>query len=88
MKDIFGERNISYSLRHGNDTQLPKVLTTTFGIEIVAYLGNKLWQLLPQQIKNSSNLHIFKRRVKYWKGEKCNCRLCKTYVPQVGFKTG
>ena len=38
MKDIFGERKISYSLRHGSDAQIPKVRTTSFGIETIAYL--------------------------------------------------
>jgi len=33
MKDIFAERNTGYNLRHGNDWQLPKVHTTTYGIE-------------------------------------------------------
>ena len=52
MKDIFIERNISYNLRRGNDAQIPKVRTTSFGIESIAYLGNKLWQLLPLEINN------------------------------------
>ena len=61
MKDIFKERNISYNLRRGNDAQLPKVRTTSFGIESIAYLGNKLWQLLPLEIKQSNTLPIFKK---------------------------
>ena len=52
MKGIFMERNISYNLRRGNDAQLPKVRTTSFGIESIACLGNKLWQLLPLEINN------------------------------------
>ncbi len=51
MTDTFGERKISYSVRHGNDSQLPIVRTMTFGIERIAYLGKRLWQLLPQEIK-------------------------------------
>ena len=85
MKDIFKERNISYNLRRGNDAQLPKVRTTSFGIESIAYLGNKLWQLLPLEIKQSNTLPTFKKRIRCWKGDKCNCRLCKTYIPKVGF---
>ena len=61
MKDIFMQRNISYSLRHGDDAQLPKVQTTSFGVESIAYLGNKLWQKLLQEIKQSSSLPIFKK---------------------------
>ena len=88
MKDIFQERNMNYNLRHGNDAQVPKVRTTSFGIETIAYLGSRLWQLLPQEIKQSNTLPIFIKRIKFWKGGECNYRLCKTYIPQVGFLTG
>ena len=40
MKDIFAERNTGYNLRHGNDSQLPKVHATTYGIETISFLGN------------------------------------------------
>ena len=61
MKEIFMQRNIGYSLRHGDDAQLPKVRTTSFGVESIAYLGNKLCQILPQEIKQSNSLPIFKK---------------------------
>ena len=79
MKDIFQKRNVNYNLRHGNDAQLPKVRTTSFGIKTITYLGSRLWQLLPQEIKQSHTLSIFNERIKCWKGGECNCRLCKTY---------
>ena len=88
MKEIFIQRNIGYNLRHGNDAQLPKVRTTSFGIETIAFLGNRLWQVLPHEIKDSSTLPIFKKQIRCWKGDKCNCRLYKAYIPQVGFLTG
>ena len=94
MKEIFMQRNISYSLRHGDDAQLPKVRTTSFGVESIAYLGNKLWQNLPQEIKQSNSLPIFKKQIRCWNGGKCkmmyivNSRLCKVYIPKVGFLTG
>ena len=88
MNDIFIQRNISCSLRNGDDALLPKVRTTSFGVEFIAYLGNKLWQNLPQQIKQSNSLTIFKKQIRCWNGGKCNCRLCKVYIPKVGFLTG
>ena len=63
MEDMFQERNVNYYLRHGNDAQLPKVRTTSFGIETITYLGNRLWQLLPQEIKQSNTLSIFKKEL-------------------------
>ena len=34
MKDTIAERNTGYNVRQGNDSQLPKVHTTTYGIEL------------------------------------------------------
>ena len=36
------EQGITYNLRHGNDARLPKVQTTSLGVETLAYLENKL----------------------------------------------
>ena len=56
-----------------------------FGIQSIAFLGCKLWHGLSNDIKQSLNITTFKKRIKKWKGEECNCRLCKTFVAQVGF---
>ena len=63
MKDIFMQRNITYSLKHGDDAQVLKVRTTSFGVESIASLGNKLWQNLPQEIKQSNSFPIFKKKL-------------------------
>ena len=88
MKEMFMQRNISYSLRRGGDAQLSKVRTTSFGVESIAYLGNKLWQILLQEIKQSNSLSVFKKQIRCWNDGKCNCMLCKVYIPKVGFLTG
>ncbi len=42
------EQNISHSLRHGTDPQLPKVQSRSFGVETVAtvYVKPKMWSLM------------------------------------------
>ena len=87
MKDIFAEQNTGYYLRHGNDSQLPNVHTATYGIEIISFLGNRLWSTLPNIFKQASTLPIFKNHIKCWKGESCNCRLCKIYILQFWYLT-
>ena len=84
MKDIFQERNMNYSLRHGNDAQIPKVRTTSFGNETITYLGSRFWLLLPQEIKQLNTLPIFKKQIKFWRGGECNCRLCKHIFLKLG----
>ena len=87
MKDIFVDRTTGYDLRHGNDLRLPKVHTTTYGINTMSFLGNRLWPTLSTIIKQASTLSIFKSHIKCWKGENFNCRLLKIYIPQVGYLT-
>ena len=60
MKEIFRERDVSYNLRYGYDAKLPKVRTTSYGVESIGYLGNKVWQLLLHENKTSTSLRVFK----------------------------
>ena len=85
MKDIFAVRNTGYDLRHANDSQLPKVHTKAYGSETISFLGNGLWSTLPNIIKQASTLSIFKSHIKCWKGDNCNCGLCKIYISKFGY---
>ena len=67
------------------DWVIPKTRTTNFGLETLRYRGPKTWELLPSEIKNTKTLSDFKSKVKAWKPIGCDCRLCKTYVPNLGF---
>ena len=37
------------------------------------------------EIKESETLDIFKNKIKQWIPLQCPCRLCLTYLPQIGF---
>ena len=45
----------------------------------------KIWNILPDEIKQQTSLNSFKKSVKKWKPQDCPCRLCKVYVNGVGF---
>ena len=83
MKDIVIAKSPQYNLRNGSQIYLPKVRTTTFGLETISYLGGNHCISCPE-IKESPNLAQFKTRKK-WKGKECCCKLCRCYVAQVGF---
>ena len=72
--------------RLGSGTQLekPSIHSVQFGSEYTAYLGAKIWELIPENIKTpeSAELVIFKYKIKIWVQEICSCRLCKIYVNQ------
>ena len=58
------EPGFTYNLRGGNKTQLQQGRTTSFGVETLAYLRNKLWQFLPHSIEQSNTLSIFKKPIR------------------------
>ena len=56
-----------------------------YGLETLRSLGPKIWNILPESIKSSATLSLFKRNSKTWTPLKCPCRLCKTFLPGICF---
>ena len=52
--------------------------------ETIFYLAPKIWSLLPNVIKSSKSLDVFKSKIRQWEPD-CPCRLCKNYLQHVGF---
>ena len=63
----------------------PKVRTVNKGIETIRYRGPKTWELVPTKIKISKSLSEFKIKIKDWKTVGCVCRLCKSYIKDLGY---
>ena len=85
MKDIFELQNPSYNLRSSCiQLRREKIKIVHYGLQSLRYLGPKIWELVPNNIKYSNSLSKFKKLIKSWKPEACPCRLCKTYIVQVG----
>ena len=85
MKEIFTEHINVHDLRSKRYWETSKVRTVHYGTETVRYRGTKTWELLPQSIKDSNTLKEFKANIKLWKPTDCACRLCKTFIPELGF---
>ena len=47
-----------------------------YGERSLRCLGPKIWNKLPHSIMSSENLLIFKKNIKTWGGELCNCAMC------------
>ena len=85
MNDVFEFIEKPYSLRTTSHFRSRKIRTTKYGIETPSYLGPKLWNLVPNEYKTIESLEVFKAKIKTWVPENCTCKLCKTYIHQVGF---
>ena len=60
MSEIFEARDVQYDVRNKNTLGIPNAKTTSYGIETVRYLGQKLWQTLPHSVRESQSLTAFK----------------------------
>ena len=80
MTDIF-----TLKTRGNSDFVIPQVTTVNKGIETIRYRGPLTWDLVPDEIKQAESLSIFQDRIKKWKPTGCTCRLCKAYIPGIGY---
>ena len=83
--DIFKETTIKYDLRNKRCWEIPRTHTMLYGTETIRYRGIKTWDMVPDDLKKSKSLQIFKSRIKMWIPSGCNCRLCQIFVPELGF---
>ena len=58
---------------------------TTYGTNSINYLAPKIWSLVPEDIKYSATLDIFKRKIRLWAPQKCPCPICKVYIHNLGY---
>ena len=92
MSDVFGingnanTENVSANTRSHNFFYNPSnPRTVNNGLETVGSLGPKIWALIPNEMKSISSLPLFKAKIKKWTPHECPCRLCRSFIPQLGF---
>ena len=85
LREIFVPKISLYNLRKNNTFERPQVDSVYHGTESLSFLGPKVWDLVPLEIKQLESLEFFKLKIKKWIRFECPCRLCRTYIQQVGF---
>ena len=85
LREIFVPKISFYNL-HGNNTfERCQVHSVYHGTESLSFLGPKIWDLVPLELKQLESLEIFKLKIKKWIPFECPCKLCRSYLQQVGF---
>ena len=74
---ILPNRQRWYELGSNPDFAVPIVKSVQKGLEILSYLGPKIWELPPLEIKERDNFSQFKVKIKKWNLQNCSCRLSK-----------
>ena len=85
LNEVFVPGQCNYDLRENNFLERRRVKSVRYSTKSISFLAPKIWEILPNEIKDSDTLQIFKAKIKKWLPVECPCRLCKVYLPQVGF---
>ena len=63
--EVFMEKtNNQYNLRNRPGFITPQVHSIFYGTESISYLGPKIWDIFPEEFKNSKSLSSFKESIK------------------------
>ena len=68
---------------HAFESQDPR--TKKFGLDSIAYRAIQLWKNIPEEIRSSPSLLIFKESIKKVPFIFCSCHCWKTYIHHVGY---
>ena len=82
---ILPNRQHRYELRYNPDFAIPIVKSVHKGLESLSYLGPKIWELLPCEIKEKETFLQFKDKIKTSNSQNFPYPLCKIYLQNVSF---
>ena len=77
--ELFNEANVPYNLRQDVSFRSYNVKTVLYGTETLSYLGPKIWNLVPPDIRDCATEPNFRQKIKKWKPDRCHLRL-QTYT--------
>ena len=77
--------NSTYKMRSKSDFAIPQKSTVFKGSSSISYYGPIICSLIPEKIRYTDFLENFKSKIRMWKPKNCPCRICKNYIPNVGF---
>ena len=81
MNNLFEDKDYTGpNLRSQTEYQLPKINSVLYGENSLRYLGPKIWDIIPRELKSLESLGKFKSAIKTWIPLNCPCRLCKDYI--------
>ena len=86
INNIFEKRQILCdNLRLQTDFFALSVRASHYGLNFLSYFAGKVWDFLPQDIKNLQDLDKFKRKIRHWEQKNCHCKLCRVYLHNVDY---
>ena len=74
FSELFTRKNSTYNLRSKSDFVILQVSTVSKGSSSISYYGPITWNLVPEKIRYTDSLEIFKIKIRKWKPKNCPCR--------------
>ena len=66
FSELFRGRDICYNLQSNSNFAVPHVKSVFHGSESISYLGPKIWDIVPFELKELTSLNAFKKGIKKW----------------------
>ena len=85
INSLFEFTNKNYNLRNASVLKRKRYSTVDYGIESLLSLAPKIWELVPDSIREVKILWIFKNKLKALKTNKCPWQLFKNYVGEAAY---
>ena len=86
MQEVFQIKDQAhYFLRNQRYFVIPTLKSVNYGLVSIMFLGPKIRESFPNNLKNKESIESFKMAIKEWKPESCPCRLCKTHLQNIGY---
>ena len=64
--ELFHRRDICYNLRSNSNFAVPNVKSVFHGSKSISYLGPKIWDIVPLELKQLISLNALKKGIKKW----------------------
>ena len=84
LKELFPQNERNFNTRKEMFFKSRAVRSEAHGRDSLAFLGPKIWELLPDSLKCLTDLQLFKFKIKFWKPSACPCRNCRKYIHGIG----
>ena len=80
---LFQGKQIQYQKISRNETAKARIVR--YGLETALYRSPQLWSLVHADLKSLSDVNLLKSKIKHWECTECPCKLCKTYLRNIGY---
>ena len=92
MEQIFVNNSSAYTEHVSANTRSKSTFyncvnpnTTKYGLDTLRSSGPKVWDMIPTELKNIKSLPIFKKEIRKWTPANCPCKLCRDFIPHLGY---